>query len=286
MDALGGQESTMEILAAEPEFISPVRGDIVISGMSMRFAGRITSEKELHEAFDGCTELHQPSPLSRWDTEIWYHPSGGAGRVSTRIGTYVESLFKFDEQMFGLPVGEASLMDPQQRILLEETQNAFQSANLSSRNLSGSSTGVYVGCIWLEYGDLLSSLNIPTGAHMVTGNGLAFMSGRIYTLWSGRTMCPDEHSLLFVPRGLSSSFKRHCFRRLFASDPSGVNAMLLPRAASSAMTQVHALSPDGRCKAFGAEADGYGRGEGFVSLVLQRLDQCNLMLWLESQDLL
>jgi len=58
------------------------------------------------------------------------------------------------------------------------------------------------------------------------------------------------------------------------ASPSGVNAILLPRAASSAMTQVHALSPDGRCKAFGAEADGYGRGEGFVSLVVESKDSC------------
>jgi acyl transferase domain-containing protein len=33
--------------------------------------------------------------------------------------------------------------------------------------------------------------------------------------------------------------------------------------------QVHALSPDGRCKAFGSEADGYGRGEGFTATVIQ-----------------
>lgn len=52
---------------------------------------------------------------------------------------------------------------------------------------------------------------------------------------------------------------------------SGVNALLVPAAATAAMTQVHALSPDGRCKAFGAEADGYGRGEGFTVSVIERV---------------
>ena len=33
--------------------------------------------------------------------------------------------------------------------------------------------------------------------------------------------------------------------------------------------QVQALSSDGRCKAFAADADGYGRGEGFASVVIE-----------------
>jgi len=112
--------------------------------------------------------------MSRWDSEIWYNPNGGIGRVSSRIGTYVSSLFLFDETLFGLSISESSMMDPQQRVLLEETANAFKSANLSLDTLVGTATGIYVGCIWLEYGDLLDGCGIPAGAHMVTGEIISY----------------------------------------------------------------------------------------------------------------
>ena len=35
------------------------------------------------------------------------------------------------------------------------------------------------------------------------------------------------------------------------------------------LAQVSALSPDGRCKAFGADADGYGRGEGVATIMMR-----------------
>ena len=60
-------------------------------------------------------------------------------------------------------------MDPQQRVLLEETAAAFRSAGRSTDSLLGSATGVYVGCIWLEYGDLLAAAGSPPGAYAVTG---------------------------------------------------------------------------------------------------------------------
>lgn len=107
------------------------------------------------------------------------------------------------------------------------------------------------------------------------GNGLAFMSGRVsYTFGLVGPCVPTNtacsSSLVAYHLASQGIVQQDCNR----AAPSGVNAILVPRAASSAMTQVHALSPDGRCKAFGAEADGYGRGEGFVSMILEASETC------------
>ena len=49
---------------------------------------------------------------------------------------------------------------------------------------------------------------------------------------------------------------------------AGVNLMLLA-GTMAAICQLQALSLVGRCKTFDESADGYGRGEGLASIVLQ-----------------
>ena len=150
-------------------------------------------------------------------------------------------------------------MDPQQRVLLEETVRAFHSAGHSMGQLIGSDTGVYVGCIWLEYDQMLATAGIPAGAFTVTGNGLAFMSGRVSYSFGCVGPCVPTNTACS-----SSLVAYHLAAQGIAggdctvATASGVNAVLVPAAATAAMTQVHALSLDGRCKAFGAEADGAG----------------------------
>src|SRR6185503_13308585 len=51
----------------------------------------------------------------------------------------------------------------------------------------------------------------------------------------------------------------------------GVNVICSP-ASFVGLSQIRALAADGRCKAFDASADGFGRGEGCVIFVLKRLE--------------
>ncbi|KAL0028699.1 hypothetical protein WJX79_000447 [Trebouxia sp. C0005] len=186
-----------------------------ITGLSVRFAS-IDSMGDLHRCLVSQHELQTVAPSSRWDTESIFDPLPSPGQVCSRFGTYVESTYAFDSAVFGLQPNEALLMDPQQRLLLEETLSAFHDANYSAVDMSGSSTGVFLGCMWVEYPDLLMKHGLTSGAYTVTGNGLAFLAGR-----------------------------------------------------------VRALAVDGRCKSFGAEGDGYGRGEGYTAVLLEPMGTDN-----------
>ncbi len=51
----------------------------------------------------------------------------------------------------------------------------------------------------------------------------------------------------------------------------GVNLLISP-ATMINFSRAHMLAPDGRCKTFDADADGYVRGEGCGVIVVKRLD--------------
>ena len=252
---------------------------VVISGLSLRFAGGIDSMSGLYSSMVSQPELHTVAPYPRWDVDAVYHPLGASaplaegvagGQVVTRFGTFLQDVHMFDPAAFNLSVTEAQLMDPQQRLLLQETAAAASAAGYSPGQLSSSPTGVFIGCIWLEYAELLHHHRVGGNAQLVTGNGLAFMAGRVsYSFgWSGpcvptNTACSS--SLVAAHLASRSLQAGECT----LATAAGANVMLLPLGATAAMSQVHALAPDGRCKSFGAEGDGYGRGEGFVVMMLE-----------------
>ena len=81
-------------------------------------------------------DLQQTVPLERWDIERAYTPSATPGSMTiyTRFAAFCEGISDFDGALFRLPLSEVVVMDPQQRVLLEETGAALSDAasNLQS----------------------------------------------------------------------------------------------------------------------------------------------------------
>jgi acyl transferase domain-containing protein len=246
---------------------------LVLSGLSLRTAGA-RCLGDLYSRMRDGTELHSAAPFSRWDADAAHAPAGAGNaaapqpRVATRFGAFVSDVAAFDAAAFGISVPEAAAMDPQTRALLEHTAAAATASGRCPRQLAGAAGGVFVGAIWSEHAEALAAHGraaTASAALVVTGNGLAFMAGRLsYTFGLTGPCVPTNtacSSSLVAAHLAARSVRGH--ECVFAA-AAGANAVLLPLGASAAMSSLQALAPDGRCKAFGAEADGYGRGEGFA----------------------
>ena len=222
----------------------------------------------LHGGIDAITEV----PPDRWDSNVFYDPTPATpGKMDTRWGGFLEQIDKFDSDFFSIAPREAERMDPQQRLLLEVAWEALEDAGLAPDQLAGSQTGVFVGISSSDY--YMSQFRDPVSNDAYTGTGNAFSvaANRISYLLDlqGPSMAVDtacSSSLVAVDLACDSLRNGNCDLAL----ASGVNVILSPQLTIS-FSQARMMSPDGRCKTFDTEADGYVRGEGCGTVVLKRL---------------
>ncbi|HVY18070.1 MAG TPA: polyketide synthase, partial [Rhodopila sp.] len=190
-----------------------------------------------------------------------------------RHAALVDAPDQFDAEFFGIAPREAASMDPQQRLLLEVTWEALEHAGIAPTSLYGSPTGVYVGICTYDY-SLLRLATTPLSdldAHFGSGTAHSIASGRISYLLGLRgpslsidTACSS--SLAAIHLAIEGLRRGECGMAL----AGGVN-LILTTEASRTFARAGMLSPDGRCKAFSAGADGFVRGEGCGVVVLKRL---------------
>ncbi|WP_027487387.1 type I polyketide synthase [Allorhizobium undicola] len=248
------------------------REPIAIIGMAGRFPGADTLEefwqvlaegrdtvgKVPTERFD-VTGLHDADPLAR-------------GRITTDQGGFLSDLSRFDAHFFNIPAREAESLDPQQRLLLETAWHALEHANIDPRSLKGTATGVFLGISNSDYARLLEEGGLgELDAYFGTGTALNANAGRIsYNLGlNGPALAVDTACS-------SSLVALHLALRSLRSGESdcalagGVNVITAP-SCSVAVSRAHMLSPDGRCKTFSADANGFVRAEGVGMVVLKRL---------------
>jgi microcystin synthetase protein McyG len=245
---------------------------IAVIGIGCRLPGASDPDAfwdMLENGREGIREV----PAARWPINDYFDSDPDApGKMSTRMGGFLDQIDRFDPAFFGIAPREAVAMDPQQRLLLEVAWEALENAGLAPASLMGSRTGVYVGICNADYHKLLLGRDPSTiDAYLASGNAQSVASGRLSYVMGlqGPCMTIDTScsaSLVAIHTACQSL-------RLGESSlalAGGVNLICAPET-SIALSKGHMLSADGRCKTFDAAADGFSRGEGCGMVVLKRL---------------
>ncbi|HEX7322683.1 MAG TPA: beta-ketoacyl synthase N-terminal-like domain-containing protein, partial [Mycobacterium sp.] len=272
---LAGDESAGLTSAAPADEQPPVADDpIAIVGIGCRFPGA-DGPAAFWQLLTSGTDATCEVPPDRWNADAFYNPDPSVpGTAVTRRGGFLrEQIDCFDYQFFGISPRESAQMDPQQRLLLEVAWEALEDAGQVPDRLAGSRTGVFVGISTNDYGFLRMGQPQLVDAYTGTGNALSIAANRLSYVFDfhGPSMAIDtacSSSLVAVDLACRSLRDGECTMAL----AGGVNVMLSP-ALSINFSKARVMAPDGRCKTFDADADGYVRGEGAGVVVLKPLSR-------------
>ncbi|NEC87421.1 type I polyketide synthase [Streptomyces sp. SID12501] len=192
---------------------------------------------------------------------------------SVRWGGFIDGIDQFDPLFFGISPREAVQMDPQQRLALELAWEALEDAGVAPLSLAGSDTGVFMASCYSDYAALAHyrGPDHDITPHTATGMHDGLIANRVsYALGlQGPSMAIDAAcagSLVAVHLGCQSIWMGESELVL----AGGVNLSFVSDY-FTAVAQLGAVSPDGRCKPFDARANGMVRSEGGGSVVLAPL---------------
>ncbi|WP_238697570.1 SDR family NAD(P)-dependent oxidoreductase, partial [Streptomyces sp. E2N166] len=219
----------------------------------------------LAEGRDAITEI----PADRWDSRRWYDPDPAApGLAHTLWGGFLRDVDRFDPLFFGISPRQAELMDPQERLFLQNAWHVLEDAGYRRSDLAGRPVGVYVGVMYGEY-QFHGALDALRGGRPLTGSSFATIANRVSHALdlSGPSMALDTmcSSSLTAIHLACESLRRGESELAIAG---GVNVSVHPYKFAF-LSQGRFLASDGRCRAFGAGGDGYVPGEGVGAVLLK-----------------
>jgi acyl transferase domain-containing protein/thioesterase domain-containing protein/acyl carrier protein len=247
---------------------------LAIIGIGCRFPGGADSPEAFWKMLCAGTDAISEIPPDRWNINAHYDPvPGRAGKSISKWGGFIRNIDQFDPGFFGISAREADCIDPQQRLLLEASWEAFEDGGQTLEKIHGSRTGVFAGISTTDYAMLQNAGGGRNEAdvYSATGSTFSIAANRISYCYDlrGPSMALDtacSSALTACHVACQSLWRGDCTMAVVA----GVNA-ILKQDNYVAFSRMSMLSPDGRCKAFDASANGFVRGEGVGAIILKPL---------------
>lgn len=247
---------------------------IAIIGMAMRLPGKVKNARDLWHILVNGIDCIEEIPANRWDKDALYDPDPNApGKLYVKEGGFIEDIEYLDGPFFNISPIELESTDPQQRILLEVTHEAFENAGIDVNSLVGSDTGVFIGIDNVDY-----------EARQIRSKDYKLISGYCYT-GTGPTGASGRISYTMGLRGPCMTIDTACSSALTCTHVAmqalrngdckiavvGAASIISEPDQSLNFCRLGALSPEARCKSFDDAANGYIRSEGVCAMIVKRL---------------
>src|SRR6476469_7794028 len=206
--------------------------DIAVVGIACRLPGAADPGR-LWELLVAGEHAVGEGPADRWPDHA----------EVPRWGAFLDDVYGFDADFFGISAREAPFVDPQQRLMLELGWEALEDARIMPGTVAGRALGVFVGVNMDDHAKLLHGPALAHGGH---------------------------HAMPGNQRGIIANRMSYVLGARRPSIAVGVNLHLLAERLGLA-NRWGGLSPYGRCYTFDARANGYVPGEGGDAVLLKPL---------------